>query len=283
VAAIGDMLLHEEIDGETLSIRVRRALRRNFPASVVDRDRFIRLAWWLAAMFHDCGYAYEYHHKVYGKLAEAYGLPLSAPASGEWHECHGDLAGLVRELRERDFGNCAEARHAVVGAAELAREECEYERTAGEKEDKDVRKRRRALLALAVRAILRHHYPAGKRTNDSVPPQSESIRFGENPLGFLLILSDEIDEAQRVCGRAKASDDGTTVVEYVPSGIESVTVAADGPDPTLTLTYHPKPKTTTIHGKPTKEWQEQKQTRLRDSLRLGKGELFRDIEVRCDL
>ena len=285
VAAIGDLLLRQEVHHGTLLERATEALKDDLKGVTGEPGEFVRLAWWLAALFHDCGQAYEFHNAPYKTLKKVYSVPLASATSCDWSKCHDHVAKVLGGLSGRDIENCRKGRHCFLGAAELLMQLREYEKEIGDGESPEYGDRRRALFRLAARAIIRHHYPAGNREQGEKIEEDEKIRFEENPLGFLLILSDEIDDAKRPRGDPKAKHgvrEGKTVCAYVEPPIKHITASTDGSSsPTLTLTVNLRPnaRKKRLDGKSPTEWCQAKEEKLKASLRFGPGELFRDVKV----
>ncbi|GAF94694.1 unnamed protein product, partial [marine sediment metagenome] len=146
----------------------------------------------MAALFHDCGYPYQYHHEHHSKLRQVYHQPLGGPADVRWGPLERGLRSMAGPLGAQDLANRASARHQFVGAAELCALELAYERGAGSSERPMFRRRRRELYSLAIRAIKAHHV--------AKDPPGDPVAFSQNPLGFLLILSDELHELERPRG-----------------------------------------------------------------------------------
>jgi hypothetical protein len=275
VAAMGDLLLHQVIGEQTLLAQAAAVLGPKLAGVTHYPPQFLRLAWWLAALFHDCGYPYQFHCDYFQRLHKVYRVPLGNPAATDWSSCHRGLAKLVGSLAEKDTRNCEQGRHAFISAAELANEALAYEQEAGKGEEKQYRQRRRTLFSLVVKAILRHH--------GTIP-----VGFGKNPLGFLLILSDEIHEAERPVALlsteppARPGDPGRTVITYRPNEIAAAEARLPdppGPAPTLQLIYHCRPGATHVRGKPRDQWAANKEKTLKDTLRLGPGEILGDLCV----
>jgi len=279
VAAIGDLLLDEPAgsSGETLIEHVTDALAARLnAANVADHQGFVRTAWWLTALFHDCGYACQHHQKRFEKLRDLYGTALAGSRDADWFHSHKAVASHVSGLTERDMGNSEESRHAFIGAAELAVQERTYERLVdgnGIGEDRAVRERRRLLFTLAIEAILRHHFPAGKPKN-SCP--AERLRFSESPLGYLLILCDELHEFSRVLAEVGHSSRQTRI-SYGTSPINRVRAVANNSG-RLELRFGPR-GTLPILGTTRVQWAQYKQEKLECSLTFGAGELYSGLDV----
>lgn len=200
VAAIGDLLLMES--GESVMSAVTDAYRQhqqfgdelNSLVSYDDQEKFIRLAWWLAAMFHDCGYPFQYHYDHCRRLGKACNVEIGDPTTGTWNSAHSYLARVAGGLSSADVTLGMNGRHPFYSAAELAAASQKYGEWA-HREDSDIRKRRNLMLKMIAPAIIRHHRP---RTADMPYKQADpKVGFFENPLGYLLILSDELHEVER--------------------------------------------------------------------------------------
>jgi hypothetical protein len=267
VATIGSILLQEKVGARTLLEQAAEALEAKLGPLKIPPKKFITVAWWLAALLHDCGYPYQFHYEAFQRLRKIYRIPLGSPTRTAWFPCHQDLALLAGPLRPEDVANCQQGRHSFMSAAELASAEFDYERGMGKGEGKAYRRRRRALFSLATQAILCHHGPS-------------PVSFRDNPLGFLLILSDEIHEAERPLAIPSTSG-STALMEYQSNAIEAVETQfiASGSSLHLELTYHCPSGTTHISGRPRKIWAEKKENDLKRNLRLGPGEILGDICV----
>jgi hypothetical protein len=275
VAAIGDLLLHQRLGGTTLLARAAAELAPVLDGVTADPEAFVRLAWWLAALFHDCGYPYQFHHDYYRHLARVYNLPLASPTDASWHACHRHLAELAGGLSAADLDACEQGYHSFFGAAELANEEQRYRLGPGRGEDPGIRKRRQSLFALAARAILRHHSRA-------------RISFAAEPLGYLLVLSDELHEARRPLGLTETlparpgAGGGRTIVSYSYGDLLAARVYDRGPrcgPKRLHLSFRCRRHTTTIRGTPILAWERRKRKALARSLAFGDDQLFRDLTV----
>ncbi len=283
VAAIGDLLLDQKVAGRTLLGRATEALSRRSAADSPSAESVL-LAWWLAAMFHDCGYPHQLLHGHTGALRTAFRMTVGSPSAAHWSACYQELARLTGGLTALDVANCLRGRHPFTGAAALASQERRYESRAGRKEDPTYRDRRRAVLGLAARAILLHHQL--RKSKDWQP-----IRFKDEPLAFLLVLSDEIHEFDRPAGipYAAPTPAGTnqTVIGYDFGPVEGVEVrstgGSGGKDATLRLTFQCQDGTRRLRGKSLADWQkakqEDKQEDLERALCFADGELFRKPKV----
>ncbi|NLF01187.1 MAG: hypothetical protein GX601_09445 [Anaerolineales bacterium] len=279
VAAIGDLLLHQPTrkSGTTLLEHAAEALSERLAAArVADQHGFVRMAWWLTALFHDCGYACQHHQKRFEKLRGLYTTALAGSRDANWFHSHKAVASHLPGLTERDLSNSEASRHAFVGATELSVQEREYERLLdghGVGEDPAVRERRRLLFTLAVESILRHHFPAG-------PPDDycscDRLRFSDAPLGYLLILCDELHEFSRVLAQVDHSSRQTRI-RYGTSPVNRVRVAANDSG-RLELRFGPR-GTSPILGKSRGEWARKKQEKLECSLLFEDGELFQELAV----
>ncbi|MCX7007589.1 MAG: hypothetical protein NTY53_10145 [Kiritimatiellaeota bacterium] len=280
VAAIGDLLLDARVDGHTLLDHAVAALRprlrrRGFPVVTAYPEQFVRLAWWLTGLFHDCMYPYQHHQEHYKKIGGVCQLPLANPTQTSWFATHSSLAGLVGSLSREDLLRCEEAHHQFAGAAELAMQNEIYENTIGRREGATYRHRRRTLFALAAEAILSHH----KLRN-----LNRRIRFRESPLGFLLVLSDELHETDRPRAQTytQTSPDPAAITEFIPGEVSSVRVTANNTVPRhLRLRFCIRPGTTQIRGRPTAIWERAKNDTLTDMLKFGVGEIFETVSVRA--
>jgi len=276
VAAIGDLLLAQELTGRTLLTHMAQALTEDLAPVTSDPEGFLRRAWWFTALLHDCGYPYEHHAKGFNRLSGIYRAPISDPTSANWHACQECLTGRVGALNTGDLRHCRQARHSFIGAAELSCQEHEYVQKHAPKEDEEYRKRRGLLFALATRAILVHH----------APPEGVAaapVSFNANPLGYLLVLSDELHEMNRPLGRASVDADGRpqTVITYEPSPVTSadLSVPEDSNPPALEVQFTADPEAEEISGRSPEAWVEDKQGKLTPYLKCGDGELFGEIRV----
>jgi hypothetical protein len=279
VAAIGDILLQQRVGRWTLLDRTVEALKkqtfsgkRDLSSVTKHPQKFVRLAWWLTALFHDCGYPGEYHQGIFKQLAGIYTMPLARPTTrlmtkGQQRP----LTNLVDALEPRDIEGCKHGRHTFLGAAELAHEERQYELGPGRGERPRFRRRRQALFQLAAEAILSHHCP---------DKESCKTSFFDSPLGFLLILSDEIHEAGRPTARPSVRPSEKTIIEYQDNGILSIKARwLNRGTHDLRLTYRCRKGTERVGGKSTNDWKAEKMRTLKDSLLFGPKEVFHSIEV----
>jgi len=169
-----------------------------------------------------------------------------------------------------------DSRHAYVGATELAVQERQYEELSdgsGTSEDPAVRERRHLLFTLAIEAIRRHHFPAGK------PPAhcpEERLRFSEAPLNYLLVLCDELHEFGRVLAEVDHSSCQTRI-SYGTSPISRVRAVANNSG-RLELRFGRR-GTSPIMGKARVQWAKDKQEKLECSLLFEAGELYSDLDV----
>lgn len=234
----------------------------------------MRLAWWLTALFHDCLYAYEQHQKDLRRLQGLCHLPLANTTQLAWLDAHRALAELLGSLTETDLANCKDGKHQFAGAAELALQNSVYENVIGGKESLEFRLRRRTLFSLAAEAILSHH---GSRH------AHRRIVFANDPLAFLLSLSDELHEAGRFSAITVADplDLNVSLMRFGVGDIERVSVYTTSvAKPDLRVTYHCRPGTTTIRGKAPAQWAYDKNRTIKTVLRFGYHELFRNLDVR---
>jgi hypothetical protein len=280
VAAIGDLLLDARLDGQTILDRAVTALRprlrrRSHPMVTAHPEEFVRLAWWLTGLFHDCMYPYQHHEEHYKKIGGVCQLPLANPTQTSWLAAHRSLAELVGALHKEDILRCDEGHHQFAGAAELAIQNEIYENSIGDREAATYHRRRRTLFSLAAEAILSHHKPRipGRR-----------IRFKECPLGFLLILSDELHETDRPYAEThtRARPCPAAITEFVRGEVSSVRVTAHSVGPRrLTLEYRSPPGATHIRGRPKAAWESDKNSTLTRMLEFGTRELFADVRVQA--
>lgn len=270
VAAIGDILLDADVGGQTLLARATGRIELDDTIEDKYRQEFVRLAWWFAALFHDCGYPYQYHTGACHWLRSIYRAPIPDPAAAPWRRYLGYLAELVGNLSPADFSNLGIGEHAFYGAVEIAAQSQAYEEGMGGVEEIEYRNRRRALLSQTVRAILRHHH-GGK-----------SVRFENNPLGFLLVLADELHE----CGRPQGTptvEEYRTITEYPTNAVKasSLDFLEEGRPGKyrLELCFDISPDET-IAGRRAERWREKKEQDLHKFLALGgRGNLFSKLNV----
>jgi hypothetical protein len=136
------------------------------------------------------------------------------------------------------------------------------------------------VLGLAARAILLHHQL--RKSKDW-----QTIRVADEPLAFLLVLSDEIHEFGRPSGipYAVPTPAGTnqTVIGYDFGPVQEVEARSwGGPGTngaTLKLTYQCPDGTKRIRGRSLTDWQKAKQDALEGALCFADGELFRRLRV----
>jgi len=280
VAAIGDLLLDQKVAGRTLLGCTTEELSRRSAAGCPSAESVL-LAWWLAAMFHDCGYPHQLLHGHTGALRTAFDMTVGSPSAAHWSACYQELARLTGGLTALDVANCLRGRHPFTSAAALASQERRYEARAGRSEGTACRDRRRVVLGLAARAILLHHQL--RKSRDWQP-----IRFADEPLAFLLVLSDEIHEFDRPAGipYAVPTPAGTnqTVIGYDFGPVQGVEVrsagGSRGTNATLTLTFQCPDGTKRLRGKSLADWRKAKQEDLERALCFADGELFRKLKVK---
>jgi hypothetical protein len=282
VAAIGDILLDQRVGRQTLLELAADVLKRRLGTGITKNPpAFVRLAWWLAAIFHDCGYPYQHYCDSFRMIQKTYEISIGHPTSTSWFSCYRNLTDLAGALEVDDIDNSEQGKHAFTSAAELASEEQAYEDTAGKPEDREIRARRRMLFSLAVNAVRVHH--GGPNPNAKAAP----ISFDTNPLGYLLVLSDEIHEIERPMAtfeRGKAGD--LTEIRYTANPIKSVIItgnparAGKSSPVRLSLNFRCATKPTRIAGKPVDDWSNEKQDeKLVKRLALGPGQPFAEIRV----
>ena len=280
VAAIGDLLLDQRVGGRTILSRAveaiaQRPTRPRLGDVTSHSEDFVRLAWWLGALFHDSMYQYEYHEGQYRNLQTVCQLPLANPTQTSWFQAHNALAGLVRHLTRQDLLRCQEAHHQFAGAAELAMQNEFYEQGIGSRESAEYRDRRRMLFGLACEAILGHH---------KLRVPSEPIRFSECPLGYLLVLSDELHEADRPHATTTVpSGTRKTVTRFGRGEIKQVTLGTGrAARPRLAIEYICRPGVTHVRGLSKPDWEAGKQQKMKsEMLAFGDRELFTDLTVRA--
>ncbi len=269
VAAIGDILLDQKIDRVPLKERVADILGK--------KSEFVRIAWWLAALFHDCGYPCQFHNNYFQEIKKAYDVSMGGSASASRRSSQRDVATFVGPLTSGDIENCNVGKHSFTGAAELAALERKYENGPGKGENRRIRKRRRGVFQLAISAILTHHGPA----SDEKP-----IRFSESPLNFLLILSDELHEGKRPLTTANALNfvsgrrGGKTIIRYQDGDIISsklrIRKSPSGAN-NLELIFRPRKGLTEVRGRLKEEWAEKKESDLNKLL--GSDAVFGRVKV----
>jgi hypothetical protein len=278
VATIGDLLLEKEVGGRALMKRVVEALQPKLEPNGeklgVDLEDFVKMVWWMTALFHDCLYTYGHYEKHVRTLQRVCKLPLANPTQASWHGAHKALTGLVGCLYSADIEACEKAYHQFASAAELAMQNAAYEEAVeNEKDEKSIyRRRRRLLFSLAAEAILTHHKPRAS---------AAGIRFRDCPIGYLLVLSDELHETDRARLRAEASASNPrkTVLSYQEAEIKEVRAETDTSGQ-LTVSYGP-PGLKSVRDEPVAKWRLEKEKKFHEMLAFGSGELFAGITVRA--
>lgn len=276
VTAIGDLLLREQWGPASLLEQAHAVLagRGLIPPKIKNPQEFVRLAWWLAALFHDCGYPLQFHEGHWGTLKDSYHVRLGRrPGAGPpslIRRMKNDLDGLASPASM----SSRRAAHGFVGGAELLSGEYGYEdEVPGE--DSECRARRGALLRLAASAVLMHHPQPAPGTNTVA-----GVAFEEHPLAWLLILSDEIDEAERVGTEVSVPTGHSHAnVSPVTLPVESISIATDAAGSRLTLEFKLTKGTRTLRGLSPDAWARKKQQTLHENLRVGPGQLLEEIEV----
>jgi len=278
VATIGDLLLDERIGGQSLLQRAcaSPSLAARLAPLTAHPERFVRLAWWIAGLFHDCMYPYEFHRRQFVRLGKVIHLPLTDPTHAVWFDALRTVAEHVGILTSEDILRCAEAHHQFSGAAQLLVQNSSYERSINmgglPGEDPLIRERRRLLLSLAAEAVMTHH---------QLRVAGRLVSFDDNPLGFVLILSDEVHEAGRPLAQLTASSTKPRTSVFFHAGeIQSVHVRTNtATPPDLEVTFNCRHSVRRIARLPRAQWCAKKQREL-DKLRCGPHEVFGSVNVR---
>ncbi len=274
VAALGDLLLDQPVRGQSLLLRAVAAIRPRLRGVARQPEEFVRLAWWVAALFHDAMYAYENQEKHCRNLQTVCLLPLANPTAASWFKAQKALVGLVGSLTHEDIVQCERAKHSFAGAAELAMQHHAYEEAVCGAEATSIRDRRRTLFGLASEAILSHQ---------KCRVAGEPIRFEAHPLAYLLVLSDELHETDRARAETTLGGPGSSaaVTRYLPGEINAVTVRTGigGRTGKLRIDYHCRLAGSRIGGQRASDWRDGKQHALEELLELRRG-VFDGLDVR---